>query len=97
MTAVGFYGMSTFEGPVMSIKAVNSLSPLHRLDDRPRPFRRAGLGRFHRLRHDVLPRARACGTEAAWSTRLIGWHYWIATVGIVLYITAMWVSASCRA
>ena len=29
---------------------------------------------------------------AMWSTRLIGWHYWIATIGIVLYITAMWVS-----
>ena len=35
---------------------------------------------------------RMWGRPAMWSTRLIGWHYWIATIGIVLYITAMWVS-----
>ena len=36
--SLAFYGMSTFEGPVMSIRAVTALSPLHRLDDRPRAF-----------------------------------------------------------
>ena len=33
----------------------------------------------------------SCGGRRLWSTRLVGWHYWIATIGIVLYITAMWV------
>ncbi len=42
--ALAFYGMSTFEGPMLSIKAVNSLSPLYRLDDRPRPFRARSAG-----------------------------------------------------
>ncbi len=44
IVSLSFYMMSTFEGPMMSIKTVNSLEPLHRLDHRPRAFRRAGLG-----------------------------------------------------
>ena len=75
--AVAFYGMSTFEGPVMSIKSVNSLSPLHRLDHRPRPFRRARLGRHDLLRRRLLPGAealepRAASTASAWSTGTSG-------------------------
>ena len=63
VTAVGFYGMSTFEGPVMSIRDVNALSPLHRLDDRPRAFRRAGLGGVHQLRRDLLSGAGAVAAQ----------------------------------
>ena len=63
--AVAFYGMSTFEGPVMSIKAVNSPQPLHRLDHRPRAFRRARLGRHDHLRRDLLPGAAPVGPQAA--------------------------------
>ena len=75
--AVAFYGMSTFEGPVMSIKAVNSLSPLHRLDHRPRAFRRARLGRHDHLRRALLPGAaavepRAALQRCAWSTGTSG-------------------------
>ena len=44
VVSIGFYGMSTFEGPMMSIKAVNSAVALHRLDHRPRAFRCAWAG-----------------------------------------------------
>ena len=75
--AIAFYGMSTFEGPMMSIKAVNSLQPLHRLDDRPRPFRRARLGRHDHLRARSTTWCRGCGTASgstrcAWSTGTSG-------------------------
>ena len=63
VTAVGFYGMATFEGPVMSIRAGQRAVALHRLGHRPRAFRRAGLGRVHHLRRDLLPGAGA--VEAA--------------------------------
>src|SRR5262245_413213 len=92
VTAVGFYGMATFEGPVMSIKAVNSLS--HYTDWTIGHVHSGALGWvafivFGTLYY-LVP--RLWRREAMWSTRLIGWHYWIATIGIVLYITAMWVS-----
>ena len=92
VVSVAFYGMSTFEGPLMSIKAVNSLSPLHGLDHRPRAFRRAGLGRLHLLRRDLLPGAVAVEPQRLYSLKLVNWHFWISTLGIVLYISAMWVS-----
>ena len=92
VTAVGFYGMATFEGPVMSIKAVNSLS--HYTDWTIGHVHSGALGwvafivfgTFYYLVPKLWNR------PAMWSTRLISWHYWIATLGIVLYITAMWVS-----
>ncbi len=93
VTAVGFYGMSTFEGPVMSIKAVNSLQPLPPTGRSAMciPARWAGSPSSCSARCTTW--CRCCGSAPAmWSTRLIGWHYWIATLGIVLYITAMWVS-----
>ena len=92
VTAVGFYGMATFEGPVMSIKAVNSLS--HYTDWTIGHVHSGALGWvafivFGTLYY-LVP--KMWNRPAMWSTRLIGWHYWIATIGIVLYITAMWVS-----
>ena len=63
VTAVGFYGMSTFEGPVMSGPHGQCAVALHRLDNRPRAFRRAGLGRVHHLRRDVLPRTRTVAPQ----------------------------------
>ena len=65
VTAVGFYGMSTFEGPVMSIRDVNALSHYTDWDDRPRAFRRAGLGGVHQLRRDLLSGAGAVETQRA--------------------------------
>ena len=65
VTAVGFYGMSTFEGPVMSIRDGQRAEPLHRLGHRPRAFRRARLGGVHQLRRDLLPGAGAVEADRA--------------------------------
>src|SRR5262249_3857361 len=92
VTAVGFYGMATFEGPVMSIRPVNALS--HYTD--------WGIGHVHSgalgwvafisfgAIYYLVP--VLWKRSALYSTRLVSWHYWIATLGIVLYITSMWVA-----
>ncbi len=82
VAAVGFYGMSTFEGPVMSIKAVNGLS--HYTDWTIGGF--ITFGALYYLFPVLWKR------KGIWSERLISWHFWVATLGIVFYITAMWVS-----
>ena len=64
VASLAFYGMSTFEGPMMSIRAVNSPVALHRLDHRPRAFGRARLERSHHLRLPLLPDAKALGPSA---------------------------------
>ena len=92
VVSVAFYGMSTFEGPMMSIKVGQFAQPLYRLDHRPRAFRRAGLGRLRLVRRALLPGALAVGPQGLYSLKLVNWHFWIATIGIVLYISAMWVS-----
>jgi len=90
--ALAFYGMSTFEGPLMSIKAVNSLS--HYTDWTIGHVHSGALGwvgfiTFGSLYH-LFP--RLYGVDGMYSNRLIRLHLWVATLGIVLYITAMWVS-----
>jgi cytochrome c oxidase cbb3-type subunit 1 len=92
VTSVAFYGMSTFEGPVMSIKAVNALS--HYTDWTIGHVHSGALGwvafvSFGAMYH-LFP--RLWGRAELYSLRLVSAHYWIATIGIVLYITAMWVS-----
>jgi cytochrome c oxidase cbb3-type subunit 1 len=92
VTAVGFYGMSTFEGPMMSIKAVNALS--HYTDWTIGHVHSGALGwnalvTFGAL-YFLVP--VLWNRKGLWSTRLVSWHFWVATIGIVLYITAMWVS-----
>ena len=92
VTSVAFYGMSTFEGPVMSIKAVNSLS--HYTDWTIGHVHSGALGwvafvSFGAIYHLVPVLWRRSGL---YSLRLVAWHFWIATLGILLYITAMWVS-----
>ena len=92
VTAVGFYGMSTFEGPVMSIRDVNALS--HYTDWTIGHVHSGALGwvafisfgAFYYLVPILWKRS------ALYSTRLASWHYWIATLGIVFYISAMWVA-----
>src|SRR6478736_4263975 len=92
VVSVAFYGMSTFEGPVMSIKAVNSLS--HYTDWTIGHVHSGALGWVGFVSFGAI----YClvpvlwKRPSMWSVRLIGWHYWIATLGIVLYISAMWVS-----
>jgi cytochrome c oxidase cbb3-type subunit 1 len=92
VTAVAFYGMATFEGPVMSIRAVNGLS--HYTDWTIGHVHSGALGWVGFIVFGavywlvpVLWRKRALH-----STRAVSWHFWVATLGIVLYITAMWVS-----
>jgi cytochrome c oxidase cbb3-type subunit 1 len=92
VTAVGFYGMATFEGPMMSIKQVNALS--HYTDWTIGHVHSGALGwnaliTFGALYFLVPVLWRR---PALWSSRLVAWHFWIATIGILLYITAMWVS-----
>ena len=92
VTSVAFYGMSTFEGPVMSIKAVNGLS--HYTDWTIGHVHSGALGwvafiSFGAMYY-LLP--RMYGYTRLYSVRLVNYHFWISTVGIVLYITAMWIS-----
>jgi cytochrome c oxidase cbb3-type subunit 1 len=92
VTSVAFYGMSTFEGPVMSIRAVNSLS--HYTDWTIGHVHSGALGwvafvSFGAL-YDLVP--KLWKRERLYSMKLVNYHFWIATIGIVLYITAMWVS-----
>jgi len=92
VTAVGFYGMATFEGPVMSIRQVNSLS--HYTDWTVGHVHSGALGwnAFIVFGAVYFLVPVLWNRRAIYSTRLIAWHYWLATLGIVLYITAMWVS-----
>ena len=92
VTSVAFYGMSTFEGPVMSIKAVNSLS--HYTDWTIGHVHSGALGwvafvSFGALYY-LVP--RLWKRERLYSVRLVNTHFWIATIGIVFYITSMWIS-----
>ncbi|WP_374378424.1 cytochrome-c oxidase, cbb3-type subunit I [Dongia sp.] len=92
VTSVGFYGMSTFEGPVMSIKAVNSLS--HYTDWTIGHVHSGALGwvafvSFGAMYYLVPALWKR---QRLYSLRLVEWHFWIATFGIVLYIVSMWIS-----
>ncbi|HKM62636.1 MAG TPA: cytochrome-c oxidase, cbb3-type subunit I [Acidisphaera sp.] len=92
VTAVGFYGMSTFEGPLMSVRDVNALS--HYTDWTIGHVHSGALGWVAFISFGALYYL----VPVLWkqpdiySRRLIAWHYWIATLGIVLYITSMWVA-----
>ena len=88
--SLAFYGMSTFEGPVMAIKEVNALA--HYTDWVIGHVHSGALGwvafiSFGALYH-MIP--KLWNKPAMYSTRLISIHLWIATFGIVLYIVAMW-------
>ncbi len=92
VVSVAFYGMSTFEGPLMSIKAVNSLS--HYTDWTIGHVHSGALGWVAMVSFGAI----YClvpwlwNRRALYSIKLVEWHFWVSTIGIVLYITAMWVS-----
>jgi cytochrome c oxidase cbb3-type subunit I len=91
ITALSFYGMSTFEGPMMSLKSVNALS--HYTDWTVGHVHSGALGwvamiTFGSLYH-LIPRL---WNTRLHSIRLVYVHFFLATIGIVLYITAMWVA-----
>lgn len=90
--SLAFYGMSTFEGPLMSIKEVNALS--HYTDWTIGHVHSGALGwvafiSFGAIYYLVPVLWRK---KELYSLRLVNIHLWVATIGIVLYITAMWVS-----
>ncbi|GAB7128928.1 cytochrome-c oxidase, cbb3-type subunit I [Silvimonas sp. JCM 19000] len=92
ITALSFYGMSTFEGPMMAIKTVNALS--HYTDWTVGHVHSGALGWVAMITigsiYYLIP--RLFGREQMWSIRLIETHFWIATLGVVLYIASMWIA-----
>ena len=92
VVSVGFYGMSTFEGPMMSIKAVNSLS--HYTDWTIGHVHSGALGWNGMITFGALYflTPRLWNRDGLYSLKLVSWHFWLATIGIVLYASAMWVS-----
>ncbi len=90
--SLGFYGMSTFEGPMMSIKAVNSLS--HYTDWTIGHVHSGALGWNGMITFGALYflTPRLWGRSGLYSLRLVSWHFWLATIGIVLYASSMWVT-----
>jgi len=92
VVSVAFYGMSTFEGPVMSIRAVNSLS--HYTDWTIGHVHSGALGWVAFVSFGALYALTPIlwRRQRLYSPQLVSAHFWIASIGIVLYITAMWVS-----
>jgi len=92
IVAISFYMMSTFEGPMMSIKTVNSLS--HYTDWTIGHVHAGALGWVAMISigsiYSVLP--RLLGLKDMYSTRLVDVHFWVHTLGVVVYITAMWIA-----
>ncbi len=92
IVSLSFYGMSTFEGPMMSIKTVNALS--HYTDWTVGHVHSGALGWVAMVSigslYYLIP--RLFGRESMYSTKLVELHFWIATIGVVLYIAAMWIA-----
>lgn len=91
IVALSFYGMSTFEGPLMALKDVNALS--HYTDWTVGHVHSGALGwvamvSFGSLYH-MIPKL---WNTKMWSQKMIEVHFWFATIGVLLYITAMWIS-----
>jgi cytochrome c oxidase cbb3-type subunit I len=88
--ALAFYGMATFEGPMMSIRSVNSLS--HYTDWTIGHVHAGALGWNGMITFAALYylAPRLWGRTRLYSLRMVNWHFWLATVGIVLYAAAMW-------
>jgi cytochrome c oxidase cbb3-type subunit 1 len=92
IVALSFYGMSTFEGPMMSIKTVNALS--HYTDWTIGHVHSGALGWVAMMTigslYCLIP--RLFNKESMHSVRLIDVHFWTSTIGVVLYAVSMWIS-----
>ena len=92
IVSLSFYMMSTFEGPMMSIKTVNSLS--HYTDWTVGHVHSGALGWVAMISigsiYALMP--RMLGLKEMWSTKLIDTHFWIHTIGVVFYIASMWIA-----
>ena len=92
IVSLSFYGMSTFEGPMMSIRTVNALS--HYTDWTIGHVHSGALGWVAMISvgalYNLIP--RVFGREKMYSTKLIDAHFWTTTIGVVLYIASMWIA-----
>lgn len=92
IVSLSFYGMSTFEGPMMAIKSVNALS--HYTDWTIGHVHSGALGWVAMITigalYHLIP--RLYGQTQVYSLRLVNVHFWLHTIGVVLYIVAMWIS-----
>lgn len=92
VVSLSFYGMSTFEGPMMSIKTVNALS--HNTDWTVGHVHSGALGWVAMVSigaiYHLIP--KLYGIKEMYSSALVNAHFWLATIGTVLYIAAMWVN-----
>ena len=91
IVSISFYGMSTFEGPMMAIKTVNALS--HYTDWTIGHVHSGALGWVALISmsslYYLIPRLF---NRELYSLKLVEAHFWTATIGIVLYIASMWVA-----
>ena len=92
IVSLSFYGMSTFEGPMMSIKTVNALS--HYTDWTIGHVHSGALGWVGLITmgslYYLIP--RLFGQKKMYSIKAIEVHFWTATIGIVIYIASMWIA-----
>jgi cytochrome c oxidase cbb3-type subunit 1 len=92
IVSLSFYGMSTFEGPMMSIKTVNALS--HYTDWVIGHVHSGALGWVAMMTigtmYHLIP--RLFNRREMYSVKLIDVHFWVSTIGVVLYICAMWIA-----
>lgn len=92
VVALSFYAMSTFEGPMMSIKTVNALS--HNTDWTVGHVHSGALGWVGMITigslYVLIP--RLWDRQSMYSIKLINVHFWLATVGVIFYIVSMWIS-----
>ncbi|MFT7687290.1 MAG: cytochrome c oxidase cbb3-type subunit 1 [Candidatus Azotimanducaceae bacterium] len=94
VVSLSFYGMSTFEGPMMAIKSVNALS--HYTDWTIGHVHSGALGWVAMISigamYHLIPVLWGKNQGEMYSTKLIDLHFWMATIGTVLYIASMWVN-----
>jgi len=92
VTSLSFYGIATFEGPMMSIKTVNALS--HYTDWTIGHVHAGAMGWVAMISigciYYLIP--RLFGRAQMYSVPLINFHFWLSTIGVVFYITAMWIA-----
>ena len=92
IVSLSFYGIATFEGPMMSIKTINALS--HYTDWTVAHVHGGALGWVGFITmgsiYYLIP--RLVGEQKMYSVKLIDLHFWVATIGVVLYIAAMWIA-----
>ncbi len=94
IVSLSFYGMSTFEGPMMAIKTINALS--HNTDWTIGHVHSGALGWVAMVSigamYHLIPLLYGRSQGEMYSIKLINLHFWLATLGTVLYIASMWVN-----